>query len=159
VVGGDTPVMGSTSQGPFFDSPDSQRPLHHAWSARPMEEESPVTTFGEKAYFSPYTSNYSSPVSAQDGIPATGKEWPVERKTDLHSPVEVGRDWPAASIDRKISVGSGSGRLRSRSREPREKDGGQFEMQNVAPILNHPGHGRGGSFGLTEEDAKRGAAL
>jgi hypothetical protein len=123
-----------------------------------MEDESPVSTFGEKAYFSPYTSNYSSPVSANDQIPPIGREWSVERKTDLHSPVMVSKDWP---IDRKSSVASGSGRVRSRSKENREKtrDAGQFEMQNVAPVLMHPGHGRGGSIGLTEEDAKRGAAL
>lgn len=155
-VGGATPPMGATD-GAFFDSPDSQRPLH-PWSPRPGDEESPVSTFGEKAYFSPYTSNYSSPVSAHDQIPSIGKEWPVERKTDIHGPIDVERDWP---IDRKSSVASGSGRIRSRSRENREKerDGGQFEMQNVAPLLMHPGHGRRGSIGLTEEDAKRGAAL
>ncbi|KAG0648361.1 hypothetical protein D0Z07_5587 [Hyphodiscus hymeniophilus] len=154
MVGGATPPMGSTNNGgAFFDSPDSQRPLH-SWSARPMDE-SPVSTFGEKAYFSPYTSNYSSPVSAQDLVPPIGKEWPVDRKTDLHGPVSLGRDW---AVERKTSTASGSGR--------REKDkgreGDQFEMQNVAPILMHPGHGRGGSeasVALTEEDARRGAAL
>jgi hypothetical protein len=48
---------------------------------------------------------------------------------------------------------------RSRSREKKEVVGDQFEMQNVAPVLMHPGHGRGCSLGLTEEDAKRGAAM
>ena len=153
IVGSATPPMGATG-GAFFDSPDSQRPLH-PWSARPRDEESPVSTFAEKAYFSPYTSNYSSPVSAHDQIPPMGKEWPVERKSDIQNPIEVGKDWP---VDRKSSVASGSGRIRSRSRE-KGRDGGQFEMQNVAPVLMHPGHGREGSIGLTEEDARRGAAL
>jgi hypothetical protein len=161
----EAPVASSTSpqmsSGQFFDSPDSQRPLH-PWAARLGEDESPVSTFGEKAYFSPYTSNYTSPVSASDQIPPIGRGWPVERKTDLHSPAEV----RGYQMDRKGSVASGSGRdgVRSTSRDKWEtgRDGGQFEMQNVAPILNHPGHGRGGSgtsIALTEEDAKRGAAL
>ena len=155
----DAPPMNSNS---YFDSPDSQRPLH-PWAAKPGEDESPVSTFGEKAYFSPYTSNYSSPVSGSDQIPPVGREWPVERKTDLHGPIDVGRDW---MIDRKESVASGSGgdRVRSRSRDKKEKqrDGGRYEMQNVPIVLMHPGHGRGpstGSVALTEEDAMRGAAL
>ena len=162
-----TPPM---SSGAFFDSPDSQRPLH-SWAARPGEDESPASGFGEKAYFSPYSSQYSSPVSAHDQIAAVGREWPVERRGSVHDqagaewPIErkgsihdhatVGRDW---SLERKTSFAGGSGKVRSRSREKgREAD--QFEMQNVAPVLLHPGHGRGGSVGLTEEDAKRGAAL
>ena len=159
--------MGSTSHHAFFDSSDSQHPIH-PWGARPADDESPVarfespvTTFGEKAYFTPYTSNYSSPVMEQDGIPSIGNVWPVERKTDIHSPTE-GREW--TSLDRKSSVASGSGKSSSRSRDAKEKvrSGGQFETQNVAPILMHPGHGRGGSttsISLTEEDARRGAAL
>ena len=149
-----TPQMSSAQ---FFDSPDSQRPLH-PWGARPGEDESPVSTFGEKAYFSPYTSNYTSPVSASDQIPPAGRGWPVERKTDLHMPSEA-RGWP---MDRKGSIASGSGRSASRDKGEMERDGGQFEMQNVAPVLMHPGHGRGGSGGsipLTEEDARRGSAI
>lgn len=158
-MGGATPPMGAArGGGAFFDSPDSQRPLH-PWGARPGEDDSPASGFGEKAYFSPYSSNYNSPVSAQDQIPPIARDWPtVERKGSIHDHVPMGRDW---GIDRKGSVQSGSSRVRSRSRENREKerDDGGFEMQNVAPVLKHPGHGRGGSLGLTEEDAKSGAAL
>jgi hypothetical protein len=143
--------------GAFFDSPDSQRPVH-PWGARAGEDESPASAFGEKAYFSPYSSNYNSPVSAHDPIPPISRDWPVERKGSIHDHVPVARDW---GIDRKGSIQSGSSRVRSRSRENREKerDAGGFEMQNVAPVLKHPGHGRGGSLGLTEEDMKRGDAL
>lgn len=148
------PPMGAS---PFLDSPDSQRPLH-AWSARPGQDDSPASGMGEKVYFSPYMSNYSSPVSAHDAIPPLGNgAWPVERKTDIGQGAgEAGRDWMA---DRKGSVASVEGKVRSREKGGQGWDGEQFEMQDVAPVLMHPGHGRGGSVGLTEEDARRGEAL
>jgi hypothetical protein len=139
-----TPPMSSAA---FFDSPDSQRPLNPPWAAK-VEDESPVSAFGEKAYFSPYSSQYSSPISATDHLPVA-MEWPIDRKGSLGGGRTSGRS---------MSGRNGSGRMQSRSRS-REKKGDQFEMQDVAPVLLHPGHGRAGSVGLTEEDAKRGAAL
>lgn len=140
-----TPPM---SGGPaFFDSPDSQRPLNPPWASK-MEDESPASAFGEKAYFSPYSSQYSSPISASDP-PPVAMEWPIDRKGSVGGGRTTGRS---------MSGRNGSGRMQSRS-PSREKKGDQFEMQNVAPVLSHPGHGRTPSIPLTEEDAKRGAAL
>lgn len=135
--------------GTFFDSPQSQKPLvsNMPWGSGMGEDISPAT---EKVYFSPYQSQYNSPVSATDQVQTIGQQWP---------------------LDRKNSVGgtSGFGRLhqsRSRSREKRESQGkDHFEMQAVAPKLQHPGHGRQNSnnstrsLGLTEEDHKRGDAV
>jgi len=146
--------MTGASPGPFFDSPDSTRPLH-PWPMGRRDEESPVSTAGEKAYFSPYSSNYTSPVSAVDQVQVIGREWPTDRKG---SPAQTSREWP---MDRKGSFGDHrAANLRSRSREKKpENEGDRIEMQNVAPVLLHPGHGRGGSLGLTEEDARRGNAV
>jgi len=129
---------GGMSAGGFYDSPQSQRPLFqpHGWAAPP--DESPASAIGEKVYFSPYSSQYSSPISAHDQVQVVGREWPM---------------------DRKGSVGGQSGLGRSRSTEKRalEPHGDKIEMQNVAPVLLHPGNGRNG--GLTEDDARRGQAL
>lgn len=76
---------------------------------------------GEKT-FSPYTSNYSSPVSAHDNIQVAGREWPSERPGNF---VNV------------PTLGMGLQRTRSGERE-----GDKIEMQNVAPVLLHPGLGR-----------------
>jgi hypothetical protein len=153
-----TPGPGSMSQtapgvgkdaegGVFFDSPLSQKPLvsNMAWgepgSPRRPEDESPA----EKVYFSPYTSHYNSPVSATDQIQVVGQQWP---------------------LDRKGSTGAfGTGKIRRRSKSPNGREENQFELQNVAPVLHHPGHGRQGSnnsdrsLGLTEEDHRRGDAV
>jgi hypothetical protein len=141
------------SGGVFFDSPLSQRPLvsNMAWG-NPVrrEDESPA----EKVYFSPYTSQYNSPVSATDQIQMIGQQWPMDRK---------------GSTGEMSRFGSGTAKVRQRSRSPRrEKQENHFELQNVAPVLHHPGHGRQGSnnsnhsarsLGLTEEDHKRGDAV
>ena len=155
-----TPGFGSMSQamphvnnresgGAFFDSPLSQKALvpNAAWGdltrPRRAEEESPV----EKVYFSPYTSQYNSPVSASDQIQVVGQQWPLDRK---------------GSVDRAF----GSSTVRNRSKSPkRGEKNNQFELQNVAPVLHHPGHGRQGSgnstrsLGLTEDDHRRGDAV
>ncbi|EPE29709.1 hypothetical protein GLAREA_00869 [Glarea lozoyensis ATCC 20868] len=141
-----TPQDGSSSAGGFFDSPASTRPLvsQRAWPTpnqqqddRIMYEESPLSAVGEKAYFSPYSSNYSSPVSATDALQAN-----------------VMGNWPQ---DRKGSLGAGSalGRNRSIDKVEREPEGDRIEMQNVAPVLLHPGNGRGQPAGLYSEGARR----
>ncbi|CCC11282.1 hypothetical protein SMACR_03985 [Sordaria macrospora] len=62
------------SGGEMFETPVSQRPLR-GW------DESPISahTDGPAAlprYFSPYSSQYNSPVSATDGLPVSGVQWP-----------------------------------------------------------------------------------
>jgi hypothetical protein len=149
-TGGVSAVSSRESGGHFFDSPLSQRPLvsNMAWG-NPVrrEDESPA----EKVYFSPYTSQYNSPVSATDQIQVIGQQWPLDRKGSLGE-----------------SSRFGAGKLRQRSRSPkREKQEIQnhFELQNVAPVLHHPGHGRHGSntstksLPLTEEDYRMGNAV
>ncbi|KAN0103309.1 hypothetical protein V8E51_011622 [Hyaloscypha variabilis] len=147
-----TPGFGSMSQampppsepqsaGAFFDSPLSQRALvpNAAWGSGRAEDESPA----EKVYFSPYTSQYNSPVSAVDQIQVVSQQWPLDRK---------------GSVDRAF----GSGGVRNRSRSPNREKNNQFELQNVAPVLHHPGHGRqdsNNSLGLTEDDHRRGDAV
>lgn len=149
-----TPPM--PSPGAFFDSPASQRPLVSStpWATGRREDESPASAIGEKVYFSPYSSQYSSPIDPNEQL--------------QHQP--IGQQWPT---DRKGSVGGSTGVVagvfptRSRSREKtglRESEGDRIEMQDVRPIsnaapvlLHHPGYGRGRP--LTDEDAQNGYAL
>jgi len=137
----ETPVD-TMSAGGFHDSPQSTRPLvsSRPWAPGHREEESPMSAVGEKVYFSPYSSNYSSPVSASDQAQAAAaREWPRDRK------------------------GSFSGLGRSRSGDDMDREeGDRIEMQNVPPVLLHPGHGRAAAPylpGLGEEDMKRGTAM
>lgn len=135
---GDTPMQdGSSSAGGFFDSPASTRPLVNSrpWAPANREEESPLSAVGEKAYFSPYSSHYSSPISPEQQM-AMGT-------------------W---SPDRKGSVGLGRSQSRNTDRierVEREPDGDRIEMQNVAPVLLHPGNGRGQPTGPPPEDPRR----
>jgi len=135
------------SPGGFFDSPQSQRPLVAAspWARR--DDESPASAIGEKVYFSPYSSQYNSPVDANDQFQSIGREWPIDRKGSA----------------------SGSTGVRSRSREKRDRDrdmesiGDRIELQNVgpfqnaAPVLLHPGNGRG--WIPSDQDVKNGHVI
>ena len=131
---------GDVSAGGFHDSPQSQRPLFPgpSWGVYPRDDESPASGVGEKTYFSPYSSQYSSPVSAHDQVQVVTREWPTERKGSIGAP--------------------SSGLTRSRSMDKRwqEQDGDRIEMQNVPPVLLHPGNGRNHHAGLTEENVMQG---
>ena len=126
----------------FHDSPASQRPLvrGHLWGqpSSAVQEESPASAFGEKAYFSPYSSQYSSPVSAYDQVQPVGREWPMDRKGSIGGTI------------------AGLGRSKSMEKRPiEEEEGDRIEMQdvppiqnvtpmqNAAPVLLHPMNGRG----------------
>jgi hypothetical protein len=169
-LGGNIPVPTTTppmDSAAYFDSPASTRPLH-SWAVAPAGalDETPIADPGEKAYFSPYTSNYNSPVSATDQTQVYSREWPIDRKGSSYAPSPMSavddikltnREWP---IDRKgsFSKPTDPSRYPNRSRS-RDNYGDRIEMQNVAPVLMHPGHGRGDSIALTEDDMRRGDAL
>lgn len=131
VGGGD--VVGG--EGAFFDSPQSQRPFANAWG----HDDSPQSANPEKAYFSPYTSHYSSPVSATDG-PSHVQEWP----RDKNGPAGLAIEEEGGERFEMVDVGDSPA-----------KDW----TANDAPVLSHPGPGRSTQYGLTEEDAQRGEAL
>jgi hypothetical protein len=158
-----------SGKGAFYDSPSSQRPLvsNIPWHGSRREDDTPISAVSEKGrQFSPYSSQYGSPVSATDQISMFGREWPTERKPSVNS----------------YTQGLGVFPNRSRSTERNEGPGNDFELQTVAPVhtlastytlkvvpmIKHPGHGRRpsqasqhsrASLPLTEEDHRRGNAL
>lgn len=156
----------------FFDSPQSQKPLFttNAWGQ--IVDESPVSGHPdsaisrgggggfEKAYFSPYSSTYTSPVSAverrgEQGWPRDQKKAVVEPEDERGERIEMGA----------VMSGGGAGEY-PLDRKHMVEDFGITPVQGGgggagwAPILSHPGYGRGrGGLGLGEEDARRGDAM
>lgn len=118
--------------GAFFDSPQSQKPFASAWG---HETDSPESANVEKVYFSPYHSHHTSPVTPIVG-PSKPTEWPKDKKVPLQE--EEG--------ERIEMVGVGP------------QNPGSWQ-NNPAPLLSHPGNGRGAPTGLTAEDARLGYAL
>lgn len=154
------PKHGATSNSPkeqsggYFDSPQSQRPFANAWG---HDDNSPASAV-EKAYFSPYSSQYTSPVSAHDRL-VQAQEWPRDNK-QAFSP-----DGPSHVPDWQVDSKRGFPGLGME-----EEAGERIEMtginnpsdarswnQHVAPVLSHPGPGRGVT-GLAE-DVKNGHGL
>jgi hypothetical protein len=166
--------------GPFFDSPQSQRPLFttNAWGQ--LVSDSPVSGHNgmspelsrgegggqfEPAYFSPYSSQYTSPVSASDVITHRMAEWPRDKKVE-----------PEDERSERIEMGA----VPSQDQFPGDrKDAHDFEITPVPPpppttmqgqrgwqapqppIIAHPGNGRGQGGQLRADDGngiKRGHA-
>jgi hypothetical protein len=117
----------------FFDSPMSTRPFANAWGSM-SNADSPESATREKNYFSPYISQYNSPVSATDAL--NFQEWPRDTKN-----VGLGvRDEGGEGIE-MVGV-----------RDP-ERQGWR------AVPVSHPGDEREAPIGLTEADAKQGYAV
>lgn len=133
------------------DTPLSQKPLRGGW------DDSPVSAATEKGafpgrYFSPYSSQFSSPVSAVDA--------PAMR-------------WPDLSRDREIGLAMGGDSPRPEPPSPVKGKGKAWDGVEVRgreagpsdpPVLGHPGYGRSSDslprrYTLTEEDARNGNAI
>ncbi|KAE8451890.1 hypothetical protein EG329_002731 [Mollisiaceae sp. DMI_Dod_QoI] len=178
----------AVSSAPFFDSPQSQRPLFtNAWGQMGTDDSpvsghpglSPEVGRGdgpgfEKAYFSPYSSTYTSPVSATDGPGAKkGEQWPRDKK------VEPENDGERIEMGAVANAGTGEYPFPADRKDPDfGMSGGGGWTAPQAPILSHPGNGRGQVLpghqqqhqqqqqnsqaqarGLTADDARKGNAL
>jgi hypothetical protein len=155
-----------SGRGVFYDSPSSQRPLvsNIPWRAGRREDDTPISAVSEKwQQFSPYASQYTSPVSATDQISMFAREWPSDRTPRVNS----------------YNGNLGVFPNRSRSIEKREVQVDNFELHTVAPahtpasayppkvvpVLKHPGHGKRpsqasqASLTSTDEDRRRGNAI
>lgn len=151
----------------FFDSPQSQRPFANAW----QDEISPASANVEKAYFSPYSSQYTSPVNAMD-IPNHHQMWPQESKNSANvteeersRPFQI---WPQPNEHVISSDGPSHGQDWPRDNKKafspsamQEQQAEEIEMTGIAnpvakmekpPILSSPGYGRSP---LTDDEIKR----
>jgi hypothetical protein len=148
--------------GEMFETPVSQRPLR-GWDESPI---SAATSYPPS--FSPYHSNYNSPVSAAEGpgyqphwpssvaqnigvavSPSDENEQPYPQKQYWEQPYPQQQHWEQHWGDKK-------------GKERSQEEGDGYEMQegvnsgggtnpyvapkalHEAPVLNHPGYGRNG---------------
>lgn len=141
------------------DTPQSQRPSR-GWDDSPMSanaEEKPYTR-----YFSPYSSQYNSPVS---GAEAASMQWPASDAIPRGPPQEIGL--ALGGVDPEHSWHDSKGKERSESYELREveRDWDARQRQPSSPVLQPPPHSLyaehnpAAYHGLTEEDLRRGYAV
>ncbi|KAF7549844.1 hypothetical protein G7Z17_g6103 [Cylindrodendrum hubeiense] len=151
-------------------TPLSQRPLR-GWDDSPMSATTTEKTYPR--YFSPYSSQYNSPVSAQDGGPSM--QWPGPTHPS-HSPsgfalsAELSNRWDPSLADAYRRQGS------AETYEMHDVDssaGASFRdrmqihqamgMGQEPPMLGHPGYGRSENspprrYPVAEDDTKVGSA-
>ncbi|OAA40289.1 hypothetical protein NOR_05850 [Metarhizium rileyi] len=162
----------------YNDTPVSQRPLRgHGWDDTPVSqqgsqgwEDYPLPAAGEKPfpkYFSPYSSQYNSPVSAREG---QTMQWPQVAPSQNHhasaaaADESSGEPWSAVSDDKgKARVEAyemhhvdTSETSSSKSRPSREKTG--------TPVVDRPDHGKGENMpssqgALPGHDVSRGGPI
>ncbi|KAK1655528.1 hypothetical protein BDP81DRAFT_388453 [Colletotrichum phormii] len=148
-------------------TPLSQRPLR-SWDDTPQSQvfprtydDSPMSPQGENAfprYFSPYSSQYNSPVS---GTEAPHMQWPANQAAPSSQQQEIGlafggddaqHDWP-----------EDKGKGKPEAYELREVDGDWEARQRhpSPPVLQHPAHptyaehNPAAYHGMTEEEFRR----
>ena len=130
--------------GEMFETPMSQRPLR-GWDDSPMSAQ---TDSAFPRYFSPYSSQYNSPVSAQD---PPAMQWPEAargRKDNIGvalSPdgTRSGKQEFTETYEMHEVESAGSSSSKARS-----------QVSQDAPVLNHPGYGRHGSSQPRTYDAQ-----
>ena len=156
--------------GEMFETPISQRPLRGTgWADSPISATTDHSYPQYPQYFSPYTSQYNSPVSAAE---AQGPHvaWPAEKAQQQQqlqnigvalSPDDEGVNpgaayWSDAKGKDRAAFGSADGGA-GEDREGYElqegiNSGGGHQYPYVppppppqAPMLNHPGYGRHGA--------------
>ncbi|KPM41311.1 hypothetical protein AK830_g5239 [Neonectria ditissima] len=164
--------------GETHDTPLSQRPLR-GWDDSPMSATTTEKTYPR--YFSPYSSQYNSPVSAQDGGPSM--QWPgaAHAANTPLSPsavfalnAELSNQWDPSHADASRrqgsaetyemhevdSAGSASASTSAADRSFRAR---MQARQGEPPVLGHPGFGRSENspprtYPVAEDDARPGFA-
>ncbi|CAM1508344.1 Fc.00g051920.m01.CDS01 [Cosmosporella sp. VM-42] len=134
--------------GDMRETPVSQRPLR-GWDDSPMSANT-EKNFGGR-YFSPYSSQYNSPVSAQDG-PSNGMAWPDMRGGNHSAGLAIdpnGHQWPQPTnlMDAHIHQGSAEAyEMHEVDSAGSSRSVGKQRMYTAdPPMLLHPGYGRNGN--------------
>lgn len=152
--------MGEASGQQPFRSPDDT-PLSH----RPLRgwDDSPMTANSEQhypKYFSPYSSRFNSPISAQEG---QAMPWPPGPPAALAPKHHVGSATSEESGGAQWSrnpVSEGKGKSKVEAYEMHEvgtSESGSSKshpqkQRNEAPALSHPGYGRQGGTPLAQHN-------
>lgn len=138
------------------ETPLSQRPLRGGWDDSPMSAATEKGNFPAK-YFSPYSSQFNSPVSAVDA--PTMQQWPEFAPRERDIGLALGGESPRPEPP---SPAKGKGR----AWDGVEVYGGEAgpSHHREPPVLGHPGYGRSSEslprrYPLTEEDARHGNAI
>ncbi|KAI0150185.1 hypothetical protein GGR57DRAFT_473085 [Xylariaceae sp. FL1272] len=136
-----TPQAGG---GDMFETPISQRPLRGGgWGDSPISAATADGSFPQGRYFSPYSSQYNSPVSAVDG--PGNMMWPQDKAHSIGVAISPDNDASYSPwSDHKGKDRERAGNNNGYGTEDIELNGPISHPHEVynPPILRHPGYGR-----------------
>ncbi|GAP93226.1 putative lpxtg-domain-containing protein [Rosellinia necatrix] len=139
---------GPAAGGEMFETPLSQKPLRGGWGDSPVSAATTDGAYPYPRYFSPYATQFDSPISAVEG--PSQMAWPVEKAQSIgvalspdHDKASSpwgdrkGKERADASVDGyELQEGINSAGGYSSSAPPPPP------TSSEAPVLNHPGYGR-----------------
>ncbi|KAI1198486.1 hypothetical protein F5X97DRAFT_148106 [Nemania serpens] len=136
--------------GDMFETPLSQRPLRGGWGDSPVSAATPESAYPYPRYFSPYTTQFDSPISAVEA--QAQMAWPVEKAQSIGLALSPDRDTADSPwSDRKGKEKANAGTEGYELQEGVNSAGGYGHPASApphilseAPVLNHPGYGRQG---------------
>ncbi|KAI1113754.1 hypothetical protein F5Y14DRAFT_204621 [Nemania sp. NC0429] len=143
--------------GDMFETPISQRPLRGGgWGDSPISAATPESSTAYPPYpryFSPYTTQFDSPVSAVEGH-GSPMAWPVEKAQSIGLALSPDRDVVESpwSSDRKGKEKAAGVDTEGYELQEGVNSAGGYghpapappHVFAEAPVLNHPGYGRQG---------------
>ncbi|KAI1310181.1 hypothetical protein F5Y03DRAFT_347174 [Xylaria venustula] len=136
----------------MFETPLSQKPLRGGWGDSPVSAATTEGQYQYPRYFSPYTTQFDSPISSLEGQGHGQMAWPIEKAQSIGVALSPDHD----------TAESPWGDRKGKERADTSVDG--YELQegvssaggygfpvpppppipSTAPVLNHPGYGRQG---------------
>ncbi|RYC56215.1 hypothetical protein CHU98_g9995 [Xylaria longipes] len=139
-----------TAGGEMFETPLSQQPLRGGWGDSPVSAGTTEGTYPYPRYFSPYATQFDSPVSAVDSHGQMA--WPVEKAQSIGVALSPNHDNTESPwSDRKGKERADDSANGFELQEGVNSAGGYgFQVPPPpaipfeAPVLNHPGYGRQG---------------
>ncbi|KAJ3558868.1 hypothetical protein NPX13_g9628 [Xylaria arbuscula] len=134
--------------GDMYETPLSQKPLRGGWGDSPVSAATTDGHFQYPRYFSPYTTQFDSPISSVDGYGQPA--WPVEKAQSIGVALSPDHDHAKSPWgDRKGKERADASLDGYELQEGVSSAGGYGlpvppppPIPSTAPMLNHPGYGR-----------------
>ncbi|KAI0525368.1 hypothetical protein F5B22DRAFT_589600 [Xylaria bambusicola] len=136
--------------GDMFETPLSQKPLRGGWGDSPVSAVTSEGHYQYPRYFSPYTTQFDSPISSVDGYGQPA--WPIEKAQSIGVALSPDHDHAESPWGDRKGKEKADASVDGYELQEGVNSAGGYGFQvpppppipSTAPVLNHPGYGRQG---------------